>query len=283
MGPVPSGRYPRLSLAPDADAADTPFMGASAAGTPATPEPLRASDAERDRAISALQREFIDGRLSHETFMFRMQSALGARHRGQLTGLFTDLPPRRPRFLDRIRAAFTRQDRTPDHAGERWHPGPQPTPGLPPQAARPAWPSQPVLWTGVHGGPDGSGATGHPMPMVFPPGHGTNFTIGRTQDSDLRIADLSVSRRHAQLSRAEDGWLLRDLGSHNGTRVNGWLVREPVPVRPGDLVQFGSALFLIKGPEATEGPKGPEEPEGPESPPEGGPGGTGGSGGCSPR
>ena len=84
------------------------------------------------------------------------------------------------------------------------------------------------------------------MPMVFPPGHGTNFTIGRTQDSDLRIADLSVSRRHAQLSRGEDGWLLRDLGSHNGTRVNGWLVREPVPVRPGDLLQFGSAVFVIR-------------------------------------
>ena len=83
--------------------------------------------------------------------------------------------------------------------------------------------------------------------MVFPPGSGTSFTIGRTQDCDLRIADLSVSRRHAQLDRGEDGWLLSDLGSHNGTRVNGWLVREPVPVRPGDVLQFGSAMFVIQG------------------------------------
>jgi hypothetical protein len=282
MGPVPSGRYPQLSLAPGADAADTPFMGASAADTPATPESLRASDAERDRAISALQREFIEGRLSHETFMFRMQSALGARHRGQLVGLFTDLPPRRARFLDRIRAAFRRQDRNPDSTAERWRPGPQPIPGMPappgaiyraPPGAVEAggWAPQPALWTSVHGGPDGPGGSGHPMPMVFPPGHGTTFIIGRTQDSDMRIADLSVSRRHAQLSRDQDGWLLRDLGSHNGTRVNGWLVREPVPVRPGDLLQFGSALFIIKGPE-----QGPEPAEGPESPPEGGPGGTGG-------
>ena len=37
--------------------------------------------------------------------------------------------------------------------------------------------------------------------------------------------------------------------SHNGTRVNGWLVREPVPVRPGDVLQFGSAMFVITGPE----------------------------------
>jgi pSer/pThr/pTyr-binding forkhead associated (FHA) protein len=82
--------------------------------------------------------------------------------------------------------------------------------------------------------------------MVFPPGSGTAFTIGRTQDCDLRIADLSVSRHHAQLERGKDGWLLSDLGSHNGTRVNGWLVREPVPVKPGDVLQFGSATFVIR-------------------------------------
>jgi pSer/pThr/pTyr-binding forkhead associated (FHA) protein len=92
--------------------------------------------------------------------------------------------------------------------------------------------------------------------MVFPPGSGTSFTIGRTQDCDLRIADLSVSRRHAQLDRGEDGWLLSDLGSHNGTRVNGWLVREPVPVRPGDLLQFGSAVFVIR--DDTPAPAPPE-------------------------
>jgi pSer/pThr/pTyr-binding forkhead associated (FHA) protein len=66
--------------------------------------------------------------------------------------------------------------------------------------------------------------------MVFPPGSGTSFSIGRTQDCDLRIADLSVSRRHAQLDRG----------------VNGWLVREPVPVRAGDVLQFGSAVFVIR-------------------------------------
>ena len=72
-------------------------MGGSTADTPTTPEYLRASDAERDHAVSELRNEFAEGRLSHETFMYRMQSALDARHRGQLVGLFTDLPPRRPR------------------------------------------------------------------------------------------------------------------------------------------------------------------------------------------
>jgi hypothetical protein len=234
-------------------------MGGSAADTPATPESLRASDAERDSAINALRQEFVEGRLSHETFMFRMQSALGARHRGQLTGLFTDLPPRRARLLERVRTAFRRRERNPDGTGSDWYPGPQPAPGrwVPPGAADGGdWPPQPALWTSVHHGP---GDAARPAPMVFPPGSGTSFTIGRTQDCDLRIADLSVSRRHAQLDRGEDGWLLRDLGSHNGTRVNGWLVRDPVPVRPGDLLQFGSALFLIqdRGPDVTTGP-GPE-------------------------
>ena len=73
------------------------FMGGSTADTPASPEFLRASDAERDNAVSELRNEFAEGRLSHETFMYRMQSALDARNRGQLAGLFTDLPSRRSR------------------------------------------------------------------------------------------------------------------------------------------------------------------------------------------
>jgi len=245
-------------------------MGGSAADTPATPGYLRASDAERDLAISALRQEFVEGRLSHETFMFRMHSALGARHRGQLVGLFTDLPPRRPRLLDRVRAAFRRRDPNPDGAG--WRPAPQAPPGMwavPGPADAAGWPPQPVRWTGVHGEPGGPDEGGRPAPMVFPPGSGPSFTIGRTQDCDLRIGDLSVSRRHAQLDRGDGGWLLSDLGSHNGTRVNGWLVREPVPVRPGDVLQFGSAVFVIQAPQA---------PEGPEIPPKGGPGGNGGDG-----
>jgi FHA domain/Domain of unknown function (DUF1707) len=221
-------------------------MGGSAADTPATPEYLRASDEERDLAISALRQEFVEGRLSHDTFMFRMQSALGARHRGQLVRLFSDLPPRRARLLDRIRSAFRRRDPDPDDAGADWRPVPQSSPGVwaPSGMADAAgWPRQPASWTSAPGGPR---EPADPAPMVFPPGSGTSFSIGRTQDCDLRIADLSVSRRHAQLDRGEDGWLLSDLGSHNGTRVNGWLVREPVPVRVGDVLQFGSAMFVIR-------------------------------------
>src|SRR5437899_6846564 len=90
-------------------------MGGSTADTPSTPDFLRASDAERDHAVSELRNEFAEGRLSHETFIYRMQTALDARNRDQLVGLFTDLPPRRPRpskLLSRIRGALLGGDQS---------------------------------------------------------------------------------------------------------------------------------------------------------------------------
>jgi hypothetical protein len=230
-------------------------MGGSAADTPATPGFLRASDAERDHAIDKLRQEFVDGRLSHETFMFRMQSALGARNRAQLAGLFTDLPPRRGRSLNpsrliaRVLAAFRRRDGAVTDVGSHGRPvairAPQDIP-------IPGWLAEVPGTPGIPGGP-GSAV---PAPLFFPPGSGLSFTIGRTQDCDLRIADMSVSRLHAKLDRAEDGWLLSDLGSHNGTRVNGWLIREAVPVRAGDVVQFGSATFVVQMPHGLRGAQG---------------------------
>jgi pSer/pThr/pTyr-binding forkhead associated (FHA) protein len=61
----------------------------------------------------------------------------------------------------------------------------------------------------------------------------------------MTLADETVSRWHASLERAAGGWLLADLGSMNGTRLNGWRVRAPMPVRPGDMVSFGAVTFLL--------------------------------------
>jgi Domain of unknown function (DUF1707)/FHA domain len=220
-------------------------MGGSTADTPATPEHLRASDAERDHAVSELRNEFAEGRLSHETFMYRMQSALDARSRGQLAGLFTDLPSRRPGLIARIRAALggedpaSRESRPDGNGGvPRIQQVARPPYGLVPQRIPPAPPS---------GKTPSAQPSANPAPLVFPPGSGTRFTIGRTRDCDLCLTDLSVSRMHALLVRREEGWVLSDLGSHNGTRLNGWLVREPVQVRAGDRVEFGSMAFIIQG------------------------------------
>ena len=243
-------------------------MGGSAADTPATPDYLRASDAERDHAVDELRQEFVEGRLSHETFMFRMQSALGARNRAQLAGLFTDLPPPRARLLARLRAAFRHRDDAATGTAADRHPG-TPVAGAPkgPRARMPAGQDPPGAWgwpAGVAaGGASGGLGSGGPTPLFFPPGSGTSFTIGRTRDCDLRIENMSVSRLHAELNRGEDGWLLSDLGSHNGTRVNGWLLREPVPVRAGDLVQFGSATLIVQTP-SPPGPRPQPTPSDPE-------------------
>ena len=225
-------------------------MGGSTADTPASPEFLRASDAERDHAVSELRNEFAEGRLSHETFMYRMQSALDARNHGQLAGLFTDLPSRQSgpkRLLARIRAALRPED--PAVRDQR----PDQNPGIPviqPTVGSSHGPgSQAMAWMQRHqvSHAPPPAAAGPPVPLAFPPGSGVRFTIGRTRDCDLCLTDLSVSRMHALLVRREDGWVLSDLGSHNGTRLNGWLVREPVPVHAGDRVEFGSMAFIIAG------------------------------------
>jgi Domain of unknown function (DUF1707)/FHA domain len=227
-------------------------MGGSTADTPTTPESLRASDAERDHAVGELRNEFVEGRLSHETFMYRMQTALDARHRGQLAGLFTDLPPHRPgagKLMARIRALL----RTQQAAGPSYEQAP---PRIPPPPHAWQGPSAPLA--------NPPPPLAAPAPLAFPPGSGVRFTIGRTRDCDLCLTDLSVSRMHALLIRREDGWVLSDLGSHNGTRLNGWLVREAVRVRAGDRVEFGSMAFIIgDGQPAASPPAGQEEEEGP--------------------
>jgi len=87
-----------------------------------------------------------------------------------------------------------------------------------------------------------------PVPLEFPRG-GDTFCIGRNRDCDLVLAHITVSRVHARLDRTHDGWLLTDLGSTNGTRVNGWRLRGGVPVRPGDLVSFGDAVYVLSAAE----------------------------------
>ena len=73
---------------------------------------------------------------------------------------------------------------------------------------------------------------------------GDSFVIGRSEACDLVLWDQTVSRRHAELSRTSVGWLLSDLDSTNGTRVNGWRVKQG-RVRPGDRVQVGRVRLRV--------------------------------------
>jgi pSer/pThr/pTyr-binding forkhead associated (FHA) protein len=67
-------------------------------------------------------------------------------------------------------------------------------------------------------------------------------TVGRSRQCDVVIDDPNVSRRHAELRPRGGSWVLTDLGSTNGSRVNGRTVSGPTVVKPGDEIELGTAL-----------------------------------------
>lgn len=73
-------------------------------------------------------------------------------------------------------------------------------------------------------------------------------TAGRHPESDIFLDDVTVSRRHAEFRKADDGFVVRDVGSLNGTYVNRERIDE-APLRGGDEVQIGKfrLLFLTGG------------------------------------
>ncbi|HEY7876117.1 MAG TPA: DUF3662 and FHA domain-containing protein [Actinomycetota bacterium] len=72
--------------------------------------------------------------------------------------------------------------------------------------------------------------------------------IGRLSTNDVVLSDSNVSRRHAELQRTAEGWRLVDLGSTNGTLVNGKVAKEHT-LSDGDRLAFGSSelVFELKG------------------------------------
>lgn len=72
------------------------------------------------------------------------------------------------------------------------------------------------------------------------------FTVGRHPDNDLSVDNPTVSRRHAELVLTEAGLSVRDLGSTNGTFVNGRRVRDVERIQNGDRLQFGAAMYTAR-------------------------------------
>jgi sigma-B regulation protein RsbU (phosphoserine phosphatase) len=75
---------------------------------------------------------------------------------------------------------------------------------------------------------------------------GESLVIGRSSRTDLVISDRSLSREHARIFKAADGWFLEDLGSRNGTFINGERVRHIHAVSPGDVIALGGSTVRIK-------------------------------------
>jgi pSer/pThr/pTyr-binding forkhead associated (FHA) protein len=75
---------------------------------------------------------------------------------------------------------------------------------------------------------------------------GGALTLGRDELADIVIVDPEVSRQHLQLMETDTGYRLQDLGSTNGTFVNGRrLSAEPVDLEPGQEIMLGSSIVLL--------------------------------------
>ncbi|MFD7028803.1 FHA domain-containing protein [Streptomyces sp. NPDC059917] len=181
---------------------------------PAYPVP-RVSDAERERALGRLRDGAADGRLSHDTFVRRMELALVARRSEELAALTADLGARGPNALE---SPLTQ--RLFGWVGKV---------SAVSSGVRRAWAAEklPKLLLPPHGG------------------LGQALTIGRDPGSGLRLVHETVSRHHAELSLRGGLWVLRDLGSTNGTTVNGQRVTGAAVVRAGDQVGFGTMQYRL--------------------------------------
>jgi pSer/pThr/pTyr-binding forkhead associated (FHA) protein/outer membrane protein assembly factor BamD (BamD/ComL family) len=68
---------------------------------------------------------------------------------------------------------------------------------------------------------------------------GETLVIGRAVEVEISIPDTSVSRRHLEIRKLGNGWVVQDLGSGNGTELNGNKITEEVPIRNGDVLTLG--------------------------------------------
>lgn len=201
------------------------------------PEQMRASDAERERVLDKLGDGFAEGRLSHETLMFRVEATLRARRRDELDSQVVDLPAPQRRRLKPLKSPRPLLERVTERGRE-----------LSRDFGREMGAAAREMGTAARAAAARLPRLDRPLPVLtLPDDTRMRFTIGRELTCDMFIGDLTVSRWHADLSRGPGGWRLADLGSTNGTRLNGWRITGPVHVHPGDLVSFGMATFVLGG------------------------------------
>ncbi|TDB77081.1 DUF1707 domain-containing protein [Actinomadura sp. KC216] len=172
--------------------------------------PVRASDMERDRVLRVLSDRVAEGRMSNETFERRVDQVLQARSQAELADIVHDLPSGN-RVLNRLTGIVSSVSQVTARIEAAWR-----APRLP--------------------------------RFVLPPSDLKRIVVGRAPGCQFILTDLTVSRFHAEIYRADEGWMISDLGSMNGTRVNGWRLTGPARVRPGDEVGFGNSSFIVTAP-----------------------------------
>lgn len=96
----------------------------------------------------------------------------------------------------------------------------------------------PQLQLVVHAGP----LAGKGFPIT-----GDSLTFGRGPDNDIALDDTQVSRNHARLFKHGDEVIIEDLGSTNGTLVNGKPITGQHILQPADIISIGSSVFGVRG------------------------------------
>jgi hypothetical protein len=111
--------------------------------------------------------------------------------------------------------------------------------GGPPAPGAPATPEEPLL--------------GEVLPSAFVEIAGRHVpigprgsVIGRSNEADIVIAAHEVSRRHAQIAPAHDGWTITDLDSTNGVRLNGRPIGVPTRLADGDVIELGAVELVFE-------------------------------------
>lgn len=76
---------------------------------------------------------------------------------------------------------------------------------------------------------------------------GAETVVGRATDVEIPVEDAGASRRHCRVRMEGQFWVLEDLGSRNGTFVNGKRAEGVVPLREGDLIRIGTVELIFRG------------------------------------
>jgi hypothetical protein len=73
-------------------------------------------------------------------------------------------------------------------------------------------------------------------------------TLGRSRDADIVLDDANVSRKHAEVRPSGGSWIVRDLGSTNGVKVNGRRLdpNRPQSIKPGDVIELGTSRAIFE-------------------------------------
>lgn len=74
----------------------------------------------------------------------------------------------------------------------------------------------------------------------------TGVSIGRSRQCDVVIEDPNMSRQHAEIRPRGGSWVLTDLGSTNGSSINGRRIDHPEVIKPGDEIEVGTSLLRFE-------------------------------------